>query len=360
MEKPVSGSTLKVIPLTSSYVESNPITRASYLPDGYVNYTSLDGVPSPQYSKIAMFMVPERTTPNTDIIYQLSDPATGLGINEWNSTITVTEGTDYYMYGFMPRVQAVSANISPLNDDYAKGATITINNFNTLTPADVCAVVGVRKATTSEETSKTLEEDIQLGSFSYRGGSEDHNSAFVLLKHIYSGMRFKIQIDPQYHKLRSIRVKKVELKALNIPEKVNLRMTLRANTTGTDPLADADITYTNVSSTTQDCTITLFPWEGSATEFDVPETVPQVFLACFAPAKCSSFVLISTYDVYDRKKNNLIRSNCTAENKLNSTLLDGLNNIKAGDIFNINLLLKPTYLYVLSEPDLDNPTIVVN
>ena len=35
-------------------------------------------------------------------------------------------------------------------------------------------------------------------------------------------------------------------------------------------------------------------------------------------------------------------------------------NLKAGELFTVNLLIKPTFLYVMSEPDLDNPTIVVN
>ena len=32
---------------------------------------------------------------------------------------------------------------------------------------------------------------------------------------------------------------------------------------------------------------------------------------------------------------------------------------KKGELFTVNLLIKPTYLYVLSEPDLDNPTVKI-
>jgi len=351
METPTSTNTLKVIPLSSSFVDANPMTRA-FLPDDYINYTLLDGKTNPQYANIGMFMTPVRKTPTVDYIYQNINPETGLGTDEWASTISVLDGTSYYMYGFMPGTAAGNASIEPLNSDYANGATLTINGFDTLTPADVCMVVGVRKATAEEEAVHEPKEDVKLGSFSYIGGTENNNSVFVLLKHIYSGLRFKIHIDPEYHKLRTIKVTKVELEAEDITETVNLSMTVTANSTGADPLTN--VTYTP-SSSTSNCIITLYPWTGSSTEFEVPEAVPEVFLACFAPASCSSFILKSTYNVYDRK-GNLIRQGCTAENKLNSDVLTGLNSVQAGDIFNIDLLLKPTYLYVLSEPDLDNPT----
>ncbi len=354
-DMPVSGNTLSIIPLSSSFVEAKPITRAGYLPDGYLDYNSLDGKTAPQYADIGVFMTPDRTNPLSDYIYQEVDAETGNSV--WKSTISVIENDPYYMYGFMPRTEAGSASITPLNSSYANGATITLNNLNTLTPADVCVVVGARKATDDEQTARAPQSDIKLGTFEYTGGAENHNSAFILLKHVYSGLRFKISIDPSYHQLRTIKITGVQLEAEDISEKVNLSMTVTANTTGVDPLSN--VTYTNVGSTTQNCTITLFPWDGGPTEFEVPEDVPQVFLACFAPARCSSFVLKSTYDVYDRK-GNLIRKGCTASNKLNSTLLSGLTSIKAGDIFNINLKLVPTYLYVLSDPDLDNPTIVLN
>jgi hypothetical protein len=34
-------------------------------------------------------------------------------------------------------------------------------------------------------------------------------------------------------------------------------------------------------------------------------------------------------------------------------------NLQAGQLFTVNLLIQPTFLYVLSEPDLDNPTITI-
>ena len=78
------------------------------------------------------------------------------------------------------------------------------------------------------------------------------------------------------------------------------------------------------------------------------------------PKDVTSFVLTSVYDVYD-KQGNLVRKECTAQNKLEiSTLFDGQDATKPGWRYNVEMTIVPTYLYVLSEPDLDNPTVVVN
>jgi hypothetical protein len=62
------------------------------------------------------------------------------------------------------------------------------------------------------------------------------------------------------------------------------------------------------------------------------------------------------YDVYDRK-GNLIRKDCTAENQLPAP---PNGQWKSGKRIVIPLTVEPTYLYVLSNPDLDNPTITIN
>ena len=72
------------------------------------------------------------------------------------------------------------------------------------------------------------------------------------------------------------------------------------------------------------------------------------------PLILGNLTLVSTYDVYD-SKGNLIRQNCSATN----TLPDNLQ-VNRGERMQLNMTVEPTYLYVLSEPDLDNPTIRFN
>ncbi len=349
LEVPVSGGTLQVMPLSSSFVDVRPMTRADNLPDGYIWYQNLSSATNPAYANIGMFMTPERKSPSADYIYQLSDKT-------WKSTIRVDQGTDYYMYGFMPRQGAESSSITALNNDndYSKGAKIHLSNFKTFTPADVCVVVGVRKATAAEKTEGTAQSVVNLGAFNYEGGAENENAAFILLKHIYSGLQFRAVIDKDYHKLREIKFTKVELIAKNMESTVDIDVTITANDTGADPLTE--LAFSNYASAVESNTIELFPWTGSVAEYQLKESEDNMFLGCFTPGKCSEFVVRTTYNVYD-KAGNRIRQGCVAENQINESIVPGLKDIEAGEVYTVTCTVKPTYLYVLSEPDLDNPTI---
>jgi hypothetical protein len=75
-------------------------------------------------------------------------------------------------------------------------------------------------------------------------------------------------------------------------------------------------------------------------------------VGCFAPNTCKNFTLRTTFDVYD-KEGNLTRKGAVAENKISLAAVD----LAAGEVYTVNLTIRPTYLYVLSDPDLENPTI---
>ena len=156
--------------------------------------------------------------------------------------------------------------------------------------------------------------------------------------------------------MRTIKVKKMTLKVLDdVKSEINLSVTLTANSTNTDPTSS--ITYDEVAGTSTHPSIDLY--DDEANPFVVPIETPQEFLGCFVPGKCKKFQLTSIYDVYDRK-GNLIRQNCEAVNTIDASGFYGINDLKAGDIYTIDLKIQPTYLYVLSDPDLDNPTFVAN
>lgn len=364
LERPAEeelGSTMQLMPMSTRFLDVQPWagTRADddYFPypDGYVPYDVLYPAPMLEYRKIGVFMTPDRLTPAGDFIYE--------GANKWSSTIMVKDGHIYYVYGFMPREGAVGAEVSllPGETEFAAGALLFIEKYTTLTPADVCVIVGVRYATAEEETAGHPLALVPLGQFEYVGHEEGNNRIFVLLKHLYAGIHFKVQIDPEYHKLRSIKVKKVELTAHDIPEAVNLTVKLTANSEGNDPTLDpsdhsvTNVEYENVygaSGLPTDKTITIYEKAEDSDGYEVLETEPEGFLGCYVPGKYA-FTLRTTYDVYD-SKGNLIREDCITENDIKKTDIPNLN---AGEVFTINLLVKPTYKYQLSDTDLDNPTI---
>jgi len=374
---------MELMSFSSSFLDVKPwVTRSNdidfhfgsgyqtnHLPNSYESYEQLHPHASVAQSTVGVFMTPDDTDPTGNFIYQGIEN----GVSVWKSTIVVEKDMQYYIYGFMPRSGTESATITSLNgtggDDYANGAIINIDNYDALTTADVSVIVGLRWATADEKINginQATGSDVPLGHFSYVGMEDGENRLFVLLKHVYAGLHFATKLDATYAGLRSIRITKVELTAQGIKEKINLRLRLEANSTGTDPLTS--IEYIPVSNAATDKTITLYEKdEQDATDLgvDVPVADYEDFLGCLVPASTNSFVLKTTYDIYDRNvttehpEGNLIRKGCVAENSINPEIVERFPNLKAGELFTINLLIKPTFLYVLSEPDLDNPTITI-
>ena len=371
-----NGSRVELIPVSTRFLDVQSLggTRADY-PQGYIPYSTLDPAPAAKYRKIGVIMTPYRSTVVGQFAYEED-------INKWGSSVFVREDYPYYVHGFMPcedeNGAAVNVETSPLpgNPPYQAGAVLSVNGFTTLTPADVCVIVGARWASEAEGLAGyPVDDDVRLGEFSYVGKEQGKNRIFVLLKHIYAGIQFKMRIDPEYHKLRSIKIKKVELMAHDIPEAVNLSITLTANSEGKDPTLDpsdptrSNIVYQNTGSLT-DKTITIYEKPDDSDGIDVPETSTQGFLGCYRPGQYG-FTLRTTYDVYDKNQKkddggnpvfdtegnpvcNLVREDCVADNYLKTSDIPELD---AGELFTVNLLVKPTYLYQMSEPDLDNPTI---
>lgn len=339
-----------------------------HLPNGYLSYDVLHPHASVEDSKIGVFMTPDKADPVGDFIYQSLDDS-NPPVKIWKSSVVVEKDKQYYIYGFMPKSGAESATIASLygtgGADFANGAVITINNYDAFTTADVSVIVGLRYATEQEKINGTMNYDVPLGHFSYTGREQGNNRLFVLLKHIYAGLHFATKLDPIYAGLRNIMITRVELTANNIKEKVNLVVTLTANNTGTDP--QTSVTYEPATNVQSNKTIVLYQKTNETDDFgvEVPSDHFEDFLGCLVPGSTDNFVLKTYYDVYDRNvttehpNGNLIRQGCVAENKINSNLISELQGLKAGELTTINLLIQPSFLYVLSEPDLDNPTITV-
>ena len=352
-----SRQTLELVPFSSSFFEVEPMgTRAGYLPDGYVPYGSLYET-APLNTDIGIWMTPENTGTPEDFIYKSG--------SDWKSTAIVVAGKTYYIYGFMPHT-AGNVSITSLNNtggaDYANGASITLTDYPTVTENDICAIVGLRKKTGTESIT-ALEADVLRGKFEYtaNGSNNGSNTVFLLMKHLYSALQFSTRLDPEYYKVRDINVTKVELIGNSIPQTGDLKVKLTANTTGADPSA---ISFDTTGKPTGDVTATLYQKSDSPTDKGHRlSTVAENFLGCFAFGSiCRNFTLKTTYDVYD-KKDNLIRKGCVAENKIDIREMFSIEEhqtIDPGTKYTINLLVEPTYLYVLSEPDIDNPKITVS
>ncbi len=316
------------------YQEVTPETgRRANLPEGYVPYSELTPKIPLDGASLRCFMTQATEVKfNGNVSYKSGT---------WVSKIPLDEGT-YYVYGLMPGSEAGKVSLTPQSNDFAHGASMTIQGLNPVTNSDICAIVGVK----GSSTAGFADVDVKQGVFEYN--AQDGTFIYLLIDHLYAALQLNMTISPEYNALRTIKLTKLTLKSNSVAKTVNMSVELTPNTTNTLPF-----TAPALSQTTTDAkTVEIYKGE----ELTLEETDDLVFLACTAPISTNTqFVMSATYNVYDRN-GNLIRKDCTAENVLN--LPTG--GLTRGQKYTFNLTVNPTYLYVLSDPDLDNPTITVN
>ena len=248
----------------------------------------------------------------------------------------------------MPKIGDMSSSLvkSPADAD---AATLTITGIKPVTTDDICIITGVKDA----------DEGLTEGQFSWSwpipSSEEENYKIYILMDHLYAAAQFRLRISSDYALLRTIKLKTMTLST--VKGSVNAVISLTHNTTGASPVSS--VAYT--ASGSNDAVVIFNSDEGndavvifnSDEGFALDKTTPLSINACFAPTLSENLTLVSTYDVYD-SKGNLIRQNCTTTNKLP--------NLEAsrGQRVQVNMLVNPTYLYILSDPDLDNPTITID
>lgn len=304
-----TASFLQVMPYVANYQEGGSLMRA-----GYTAYTPAHDI------VIGLYVLKnEEPVDNTVKLISYSN-------HDWHSQTTVENG-DYTIYGFMPKKDPISSSISKSGDV----VTLTLSNIGTVCADDICFITGVK-----DETG-----DLLQGQFGYTGKTSG-NFIRLLLDHLFASVKFNFSVDADYSKLRTIKLKSLKLTTSSAP--MTVAITLTPNTTGAYP---ATVEYTTSVGTSTPATFF------ESTEGEQIPTTTTNFVCCFAPSASSTLSLVTTYDVYD-SKGNLIRKDCEATNKLPDL------EAQRGYQVPLNLKVAPTYLYQLSDPDLDNPTITIN
>ena len=307
-----------------------------------------------EYGDIRVFL----TYPDVDEVY------TGIfkydsSKGNWRSQdLKVKPGTRiFYLYGYMPSTELPSG--VPLKDlmneaDY----TLTIPNISPLTTDDICFVTGVVRSTKEEE-------QISRGYYTFRYENSDYAEQTILnllLEHLYGRLIFKFRIGDDYSNLRKIKLTKVSIEA--VAQKLNAKIKL--------PESSGDIvsvTYTPSGGASETIHKDLWP----PLDPEIPES--EKFLKTEAEAAednntfgeinvavgsglSETYELVCEYEVYD-KKGNLLRSHTAAAgNAVRNSLKNVLPDM--GFERTLKLTIEPTYLYQLSNVDLDNPTVKIN
>lgn len=284
-------------------------------------------------------------------------------IGNWQSDLSVKEETLYYMYGYMPGT--ISATQSAPDGDYSKGVDLTLSDLPAITLDDISVLVGVQRVGAQPITDPPAPA-VTEGQYGFRSGIKGQNYVNLLMAHLYARLKLSFKIDPNYAELRSIHLKEVTLSskyADGASVTVNLRdgkkignPTFPAGTEGETAHTVTLLKATDTEKVLDEAFV------NTALSLDVPAYCRPITAA--AEGQSYSLTLTTTYDVYDRAfdktenkvvdKNNLGERTSVNKVKLNIAAL------KPGYERTLVLTVNPTYLYILSDNDLDNPTITVN
>ena len=291
---------------------------------------------------------------------------------KWRTSFDNIEAKNYYLYGYIPHLSAIRYSITDYNGgstdeeknaNYSTGAIMTLENVPTVMTNDLCVVIGAKEGTDKETVT-----GLRSGSFEFAAQPtsdvDPKNFIFLLFDHLYAALRVNMRVYDTYAAMRTIKLKSLQLstKAGDTMSKDHNTITINllAND-GTESPITGDITYEQTGATigTGDKDGIEF-WKSESSEGLTLTTAYQDFTGHFMPSGITTLILTSEYDVYDTKGKK-IRENCKATNTMVlKDLLTAQTTIQRGKKYTINMIILPTYLYVLSEPDLNNPTMVVS
>jgi hypothetical protein len=349
---------------SSTYQNDDGTNRA--LPTGYVPLTDERLLQAFPNGKDMLAFIAHTTNASEVFIRRMNYVTKDNNVTDWEKNITITDySAPYCIYGFIPISDDTSDNASVSllnsNSNYGQGAKMTISNLKPLTVSDPCVIVGAKEWGTATSINDV---GIQLGAFSYTFNKEETTDRIcMLLDHLYARFKFKIAVGANYDALRTVKVKKMTLEALdandNVVKAVTATVNIEANTTGSNPISSIAFTRTAgeiTPYTLYDDTDTPYPL--------VLQTTPTAITRyCLAPYNQVRFQLTTDYEVYSKPTDTnaepqLLKTHTGVKNKFTAAVSSDKQ--YPGYEHTITITVNPTYLQVLSDDDLDNPTIKVN
>lgn len=301
-------------------------------------------------SPIQIFLIASPNENETEITYKRegmfaydADPS----VPGWSSTIGLKNRWNC-IYGFSP-ANAASCAISPVSGtSYHNGAVLKMTKVGAASGDDLCVIVGVKN-------SSAPNTDVpSRGQYVFEKGNDNYIS--LLLDHVFARLDFKVKVGTKYGQRRHVKIKKLELQSAYELKDVTIRLTpdatdIQYNTAVVPAGAD------NPTGVVYDFTEDPENKEGKALT-----TEGTIFPGYFAPDDDGSIAkglsLICTYDVYIIDNNNKIGSR-VGENRVAVNSLAGidLSALTRGKKTTLVLTVEPTYLYQISDDELDNPSI---
>lgn len=228
---------------------------------------------------------------------------------------------------------------------------------------DFSVITGVLQLQPDNSGNPVQAGILKAGTFAYTGQASGNNFVDLMFDHLYGALNINLKVADNYNSLRTIKLKELRLRTIvnGTPSKSKTNVTVTLNKTeGETPISN--VVYEPTGEDVGD--LSFFQ---SATGRLLRSDDYESFMGHFMPEGITHFVVTSVYDVYDKNvttehpDGNLIRKDCTVENTLKlEDLYDRQTVTKRGNKYTVKLTVMPTYLYILSEPDLDSPMAVVD
>lgn len=269
----------------------------------------------------------------------------------WTSNLNVKEESQYYIYGYMP--STIPATQTAPDGGYSNGINLTFSDLPAITTNDICIVVGVQRVKAA--SSATVTE----GNYGYLSGINTQNYVNLLMAHLFTGLEIRFRLDADYAKVRSIHLRECTLTYTykDVYAVVNIRKgqgigSPSIETTGTSSVRTLSLLLVD-NTENSDAEVVL-----DKTTTSTPVSLKQAYCAPCLYTDNTEITITSIYDVYD-KSNHKIGNTRTSVNTLNTTWPES-NPAAPGMKKTVTLTVKPTYLYILSDNDLDNPVITLS
>lgn len=331
-------------PLTVHTSTALPAVTPSYAPTRASTYT----VATPADGTVLHLFMPnnestEKKKHDKEHIFTYSTSET-----KWISSAKVKNGAKYDVFGFMPEAGVAGSSISYSSTvtPFTGTTTMTLSGIKAANAYDVCFVVGASNGTDAPT----------VGSYTYTG-KDVGNHLYLKLDHLFAEIQFKFRINADYGDLRKIRLNKVTLKTASIS---TVDVTIRHTAGQPVELASTDWTLHTATGGSQ---TQIFPKTSDddlillTTDF---QEIPG-YLCPLAVGDDMGYAIEVEYDVFDAHCSDTdiengdatpIRANQKATNqwKNNTTF-----HVERGTKYTVNCTVNPTYLYQLTDTDLDSP-----
>ena len=336
-----------IYPVIGNRIQTEVFTRGAIDPDKYSEYTDSRQTLSVQAISFEMGT-------NTHSDKDASGAFAPLDGGLWRSGVKVETGYDYDLFVYSRTMPSATDPVF----NYENGsASLAFTGMYLLTTDDPLVCIAANACELGANPDPSEYPALNVGEFhigTTPSISQAGNSykAFLAMNHLYAKATISLRIDSEYKNRRNIRIKAVEISTANGTLSGTYNYTF-----SNDMLA---LPNQNISLTGNAITLDLFNRSSAASTLNLDQDSTYYTLTkeykefgCFQflPIKPLDHIQLKvTYDVCDMK-GNVTRANQQA---VNSALFKSIRtSAERGYNYKVNVTVGPTYLYQLSDDDVE-------